>query len=132
MRGVDTNVLVRYFTADHPVQLALSHKALEESERDGEPLFVAVIVLCELIWVLARTYGHKKPAIAHALSLMLEMDLFQIEHHELVRRALDAYRSGRGNFSDYMIREINMHYGCRDVVTFDLALKGSAGFKVLG
>ena len=132
MRGLDTNVLVRYLTADEPRQLALAQCVLEESERDREPVFLPVIVLCELVWVLSRAYDHKKAAIANALEHLLEVDRFQVEHDVLVRRSLDAYRNGAGSFSDYLIGEISLHYGCRDVVTFDRALKGVRGFSVLG
>lgn len=131
MRGLDTNVLVRYLAADDKRQLAAVEELVEESRRNREPLFLSTIVLCELIWVLARRYGQSKSDLVNHLQQILDMDLFQVEHDSLVRRSLEAYRHGKGSFSDYLIGEINKHHGCRNVVTFDRALKNSSGFTVL-
>ena len=53
MRGLDTNVLVRYLTADDAKQTALAEKLLEQASERDQPLFIPVLVLCELVWVLA-------------------------------------------------------------------------------
>jgi predicted nucleic-acid-binding protein len=131
MRALDTNVLVRYLVADEPRQLAAAERVIEESRESQDPLFLSAIVLCELAWVLARTYGQTKPAIVEDLELILDREQFEIEHHALVRRSLESYRHGKGSFSDYLIGEIGQHAGCRDTVTFDRALRGAAGFTLL-
>jgi predicted nucleic-acid-binding protein len=131
MRGLDTNVLVRYLTADDKKQLASADQIIEECRKNQEPLFLSAIVLCELVWVLTSAYGQAKPALVNTLEQILDMDLFQIEYDALVHRSLDAYRHGKGNFSDYLIGEIGKHHGCRDIVTFDRALKNSKAFTVL-
>jgi predicted nucleic-acid-binding protein len=131
MRALDSNVLVRYLAADDKKQLATAEEIIEECRRNREPLFLSTIVLCELVWVLARRYDHAKSALVDGLEQILDMDLFQIEHDALVRRSLEAYRHGKGSFSDYLIGEISKHHGCRDVVTFDRALRNSDGFTVL-
>jgi predicted nucleic-acid-binding protein len=131
MRSLDTNVLVRYLAADDKKQLAAAEEIVDDSVRNREPLFLSAIVLCELVWVLASSYAQSKPELIRELEQILEMDQFRIEYDALVRRSLQAYRVGRGNFSDYLIGEISMHYGCRDTVTFDRALKGSNGFTLL-
>src|ERR1700730_7761581 len=131
MRSLDTNVLVRYLAADDKRQLAAVEVIVADSLRDREPLFLPVIVLCELVWVLTRSYGQTKLELISELEQILEMDQFRIEYDALVRRSLQAYRVGRGNFSDYLIGEISMHHGCRDIVTFDRALRDSNGFTVL-
>jgi len=56
MRGLDTNVLVRYLTADDAKQTALAEKLLEQASERDQPLFIPVLVLCELVWVLARSW----------------------------------------------------------------------------
>lgn len=131
MRSLGTNVLVRYLAADDKKQLAAAEQIIEECRRNREPLFLSAIVLCELVWVLARRYDQPKSALVDVLEQILDMDLFQIEHDALVRRSLEAYRHGKGNFSDYLIGEISKHHGCRDVVTFDRSLKNFSGFKSL-
>jgi predicted nucleic-acid-binding protein len=48
-----------------------------------------------------------------------------------VRRALDDYRRGPGDFSDYLIGWRNRQAGCTDTATFDRALAKSDLFAVL-
>lgn len=131
MRGLDTNVLVRYLAADDPKQLAAVEKLMAEGQRNREPFFLSAIVLCELVWVLAKRYDQGKPQIIQAMEQILDMDQFRIEYDAVVRRSLAAFRTGKGDFSDYLIAEISKQHGCRDLVTFDRALKNSAGITVL-
>ena len=131
MRNLDTNVLVRYLTADDARQAARARRLVEQSRDDQEILFLSTVVLCELVWVLSSSYRQPKSAIVSALDSILDTDSFQVEQELLVRRSLAAYRSGPGSFADYLIGELGRHAGSRDTVTFDRALKGSAGFTLL-
>jgi predicted nucleic-acid-binding protein len=131
MRGLDTNVLVRYLTADDAKQTALAEKLLEQASEAGQPLFIPVLVLCELVWVLARCYGQAKAQIIDVIEHILEAEQFRIEGDLIVRRGLDAYRGGKADFADYLIGEICRKAGCEDCVTFDRGLKSAAGFTLL-
>ena len=131
MRGLDTNVLVRYLAADDPKQMRAAEKLIEDCLRKKESLFISILVLCELVWVLDRSYRQSKAAIVATLERIVEADLFVIELDVLVRRAIEEYRSGKGNFADYLIGGIAHNAGCADTVTFDHDLAGHAGFTVL-
>ena len=48
MRGIDTNVLVRYVTNDDLKQAEVVDRLFHDCDAAGERLFVSVIVLCEL------------------------------------------------------------------------------------
>ncbi len=52
MRGVDTNVLLRFITFDDPEQSPAAQRFIEGSEEKGERLFIAIVALCELAWTL--------------------------------------------------------------------------------
>jgi predicted nucleic-acid-binding protein len=131
MRGLDTNVLVRYLTADDARQTALAEKLLEQATEAGQPLFIPVLVLCELVWVLARCYGQAKAQIITVIEHILEAEQFRIEGDLIVRRGLEAFRAGRADFADYLIGEICRKAGCEDCVTFDRGLKSAVGFTLL-
>ncbi len=131
MRSLDTNVLVRYLTADEPRQLAAAERVIEEEAAAGEPIFLTAIVLCELVWVLSKVYEQGKAQVVRTLEAILTTEQFRLEHDALVRRAVAAWRGGKGNFADYLIGEIGREAGCRDTVTFDRALKTHQGFTVL-
>ncbi len=131
MTGLDTNVLVRYLTQDDPAQARRANAVVAEAVAKGEHCFLSGVVLCELVWVLRGAYGLEKHAVVTVLDRMLSTVQFEIEEKDLVRRALDDYRTGRGDFADYMIGQLNRDAGCAETVTFDRRLKGGRLFRVL-
>jgi predicted nucleic-acid-binding protein len=131
MRGLDTNILARFLTADDTRQLAIAQQLLEECRDSEEPLFLPAIVVCELAWILDRRYGQTRAEISDALERILRIELFRFEHESLVGRSLEMFRRGKAHFADYLIGEICKEAGCRDTVTFDKGLRGAAGYSVL-
>lgn len=131
MTGLDTNVLVRYLTQDDPGQARRANAVVAERTSGGERCFVGPIVLCELTWVLREAYGRPKADLVKTLDLILATKQFEIGEKDLVREALDAYRTGRGDFADYLIGAGHTHAGCAETVTFDRRLGGASGFRVL-
>lgn len=131
MRGLDTNLLVRYVTDDDAAQAAVVRALFRDMETGVERLHVSCIVLCELCWTL-RGYGYVRKDIAAVLARILAIRLFDVQDSDLVRYALEEYRQGRGDFADYLIGWQNRRAGCTDTVTFDSKLKKASGFTFLG
>ena len=131
MRGLDTNILVRHFTDDDPAQAAAVRALFRDMEAEGERLHVSCILLCELCWTL-RGYGYSRTDISAVVAKMLETGLLVIQDSDLVRQALEEYRQGRADFSDYLIGRQNSRAGCIDTITFDGKLKETSGFTLLG
>lgn len=130
MRAADTNVLVRLFISDKAEQAGSVKRFLDDCAGRQELIFIAVPVLCELVWVL-RGYGVKKPELSQIVEALLARRIFSIDREPSVRVALDRYRSGKGDFADYLIGALAEDAGCRDTVSFDRDLKGSPGFTML-
>ncbi len=128
MIALDTNVLVRYLVEDDPKQSARAALLIEGAADRGESMFVAHIVLCEVVWVLDSAYGVRKPEIVNTLSNLARTRHLEIEDVDLVHRALAAFERGKGDFSDYLIRERVLACGCSALATFDKALLKDAGF----
>ena len=131
MRGLDTNVLVRYLAADDPRQTRLVEKEFEASRENEELFFLSILVLCELVWVLERSFRQTKAEIVNVLEMVLDSDQFEIENDPIVRRCVGLYRVGKGHFADYLIGEVAREHGCRDTLTLDRDLKNLAGFTLL-
>ncbi len=131
MRAVDTNVLVRFFMDDNRDQAAKARRIFETSRDRREPLLIVPHVLCELVWVLTVSFQLSKAEIVDILLRILVADVFLIERVNLVTRALEHYKAGRADFSDYLLGEIATASGCRDTVTFDKGLRGATGFTPL-
>lgn len=132
MRGLDTNVLLRFLTADDPVQAERVGALFAAAERSGERFFVSVIALCELSWTLrGRPYRLDRAQIAAVLERILDTSLLEVQDRGLVRRALADFRPGRADFADYLLGWQSLGAGCAGTVTFDRALSGATGFSLL-
>ena len=131
MIGLDSDILVRYFTQDDPVQ---SHKATVLIERhltERVPGFVSVVALAETIWVLQRVYGISNEGIATVLERVLGADTLRLEHEAEVATALAAIWEGHGDFADALIGAINAQSGCSRTFTFDRKALRLPGFSAL-
>jgi predicted nucleic-acid-binding protein len=131
MIGLDTNVLVRYLTQDDPSQAKKANAFLAHAEARREKLHLDVVVLCEIVWVLRGAYDLSKDSVCGALDKILDAAIFSVDDRDLVRDALQAYRAGRGDFSDHLLGARNRRAGCQVTVTFDRALKDSDLFSPL-
>jgi len=129
--GLDTNVLVRYLTQDDPAQARRASDVIRERTESGARCFIGPVVLCELTWVLRESYDTPKAEILKTLDLILATRQFEVGDKDLVRDALEAYRTGRADFADYVIGEGGRYAGCAETVTFDRRLRGARGFRLL-
>jgi predicted nucleic-acid-binding protein len=131
MIAVDTNVLVRYITNDDKEQSILAEKLLDSHANQERSVFINNIVLCELIWVLAKGYKYKKEQITKTLKLLLSSIEFEFENHELAFLALIEYETAEADFSDILIGLINHNTGCKATYSFDHNALKSKYFKKL-
>jgi predicted nucleic-acid-binding protein len=129
MIAVDTNILVRFLVEDDPEQTAVAAAVVERAIESEEPLFVPQIVLCELVWVLSHAYKFNRTEIANVLQQLRRGAQIALERSDEVRRALESFATGRGDFPDYLIAERAMASGCTTVVTFDRALHVDTRFS---
>jgi predicted nucleic-acid-binding protein len=119
MTGLDTNVLVRLLVGDDPEQADRAEALIRREHAAGSPCYLNTIVLCELVWVLERTYGYPRADVANALERLLHAAPFRLEDREDVRAAVRAYREGLSDFADHLIGATNRNAGCTRTVTFD-------------
>jgi len=131
MKGVDTNVLVRYITRDDPGQERAASRFLDSARKRSEPIFVNVIVLCELVWVLARSHEYSRAEVAAVIGQVLTTEQIVVEDADLAWLALSDFKASKADFADCLIGRKNLRLGCDATVTFDARLKGLAGFAAL-
>jgi len=132
MRGLDTNVLIRYLVQDDPQQ---SRKATQYIERHctGErPGVINHVVLCEMTWVLAVNYDQSRAEIATVIDQLLRVSQLEVINAHIVWKALVDYKQSNSvEFSDYFIARINESYGCDTTVTFDVKASKQTNFHLL-
>jgi predicted nucleic acid-binding protein len=84
MLAIDTNVIVRYLTGDHPEQ---SQKA--KALIDSQPVFLCTTALLEAEWVLRSAYGYSPIKVAEALGAFAGLPTVTLESPALAAKALD-------------------------------------------
>jgi len=131
VKGLDTNVLVRYLTEDDPRQAAAAVKEIEGTGKKDEKRIVQPFVLCELAWVLESAYDVGKKELLEVFERILRTAQFEIPGKDLVWRSLADYRAGKGDFSDHLLGRLNEDAGASVTITFDRALRGNPRFHVL-
>jgi len=114
MIAIDTNVLVRFLTADHPEQ---SPKA--KALIDAEDVFVCTTVLLETEWVLRSAYGFSSVEAATALTAFCGLPRVNLEDAALAAEALDWTARGM-DFADAL--HVAKARGCDTFATFDRPL----------
>jgi len=132
MKGLDTNVLVRYLTQDDPAQAETATRAIENAAESGDKLVIQPVVLFERVRVLDSAYGFKKDAIVATIERILRTAQFQVADKDIVWQAFTDYRAGTGDFSDHYIGRANARDGAETTLTFDKSLRGDTRFEMLG
>lgn len=79
MAALDTNVLVRWLTADDVKQCAVVANLLEIAAKKEERFFVPVTVMLETEWVLRSRYRFDKPAVTAALDALMGVSELEVQ-----------------------------------------------------
>jgi len=111
MLGVDTNLVVRYLTGDHPKQSVRARRLI-----DAGDIYVGITVMLEAEWVLRSVYAYQPGDVCRALRAFAGLPGVSVEDEALVATALDRVERGM-DFADAL------HLGkaghCEAMVTFD-------------
>lgn len=118
MLAIDTNIVVRYLTADHPEQ-SLKAKALI----DSEDVFICTTVLLETEWVLRSVYGFTPAEIVKSLAALAGLPRVTLEEAALTAKALDWTLRGM-DFADAL--HLAKAQECDGFVSFDQRLVRAA------
>ena len=122
MIGLDTNVLVRYLTQDHPEQSPRANELIESRCTREDPGWIPLIVVCELVWVLRGAYGYQKSVVIQVLEQILASRDLEVGDAQIAASALSAYKNGPADFADYAIVLSSRAAGCELTYSFDQKL----------
>jgi predicted nucleic-acid-binding protein len=111
MLAIDTNLIVRYLTGDHPQQSPKARALI-----DSEDVFVSTTVMLETEWVLRSVYGLTPGDVAKALTAFAGLAHVTLEDAALTARALD-WTVGGMDFADAL--HLAKAERCDAMMTFD-------------
>ncbi len=118
MLAVDTNVIVRYLTDDHPKQSASARALI-----GGEEVFVSTTVMLETEWVLRSVYGYAASDVCKALRAFAGLPSVSLDDPALLALAIDRAEQGM-DFADAL--HLGRAADCEALVTFDRQLVRTA------
>lgn len=118
MLAIDTNVIVRYLTSDHPQQSPRARELI-----DSQSVFATITVILEVEWVLRGAYGYGQAEVARALRAFGGLPTVEMEDATTVSSALDLAETGM-DFADALHLGKSAH--CSGFATFDRKLVKSA------
>lgn len=131
MKGIDTNVIVRFLMKDNAEQAALANTAFA-AFTTAAPGFVCREVLVELIWVLQKIYRLPRGDIADAIEGLLGAREMVVESADHVAVAVDRLRKGGAGFADQMVALAGRASGCSTTLTLDRKAALLPGMQLLG
>lgn len=119
MKGIDTNILVRFLVGDDELQAEKVYNIFKKTEADKQELFVPLLVMLELIWVLESVYEIERKEIIGAISELLLMPILNFEHQTALQQLTYRAQKNRYDLSDLIIAHSAREQGCEAVITFD-------------
>ncbi len=131
MKGIDTNVLVRFLVDDDRSQSKKVYKLFKRIESDNSELFVPLLVVLELIWVLDSAYEISRSDIIESISDLLLMPILKFEHQSVLQQFTCFARKNNYDLSDLIIAFSAKKCGCEDVITFDKKAAQSNLFELI-
>jgi len=130
MTGLDTNILVRFFAKDDPLQTPKARIVLS-SLTTAEPGWVGVATILELVWVMTSTIGVGRNTVVQILAELLTQETIVVERAETIEKALHRFRRGRADFADCLIAASAELAGCQRTITFDRIAARDAGMELI-
>jgi predicted nucleic-acid-binding protein len=131
MIAVDTNILVRFLVGDDEQQSKKVYKIFKDSENEKLQVYVALLVILELIWVLESAYKIDRDDIINSLDQMILMPIFDFENLEVIQQFIPEAKKSNFDLSDLLIAHSSTQAGCDKVITFDKKASKHSLFKLL-
>jgi len=128
--GLDTNVLLRYFLIDDPIQSPKARLVMASLD-SSNPGWVGVATVLELVWVLKSKNRALRSTIAATIEQLLAKDALIVERDAVVALAVRRFRFSRAEFADCLVAASAQAAGCSKTVTFDHIAARDAGMELI-
>jgi predicted nucleic acid-binding protein len=97
---LDTNVIVRFLTGDHPTHSPRSRKLFARAAAGDVTLVVTDLAMAETAWVLQSFYSLDPDAITAALKDLIDSAGIEVENKATLLSALRNFAKTDVNFVD--------------------------------
>lgn len=119
MKGLDTNIIIRFLVGDDEQQTKKAYHLFKEAELNKKELCVPLVVTLEVIWVLESAYQIQRDEILDAINELLLMPILKFEHQSALQQFIRSGMESKYDLSDLLIAHSAKEQGCESVITFD-------------
>jgi uncharacterized protein len=125
---LDTNVVVRFLTGDHPTHSPRSRKLFARAAAGEIRLVLSDVALAETAWVLQSFYLLDRAAIASALKGVIESTGIEVDNRAILLSALKHFAHSSVNFVDAYLATVAAAESIR-IASFDRDFDRFANIK---
>jgi predicted nucleic-acid-binding protein len=132
VKGLDTNILVRFLVGDDAEQAEKVYLVFKQAEAEKQQLLVPLVVVLELLWVLESVYAISREEILDSLGDLALMPIMKFEQLSVLQEFLRVAPGNTVDLSDLLIACAAKGMGCETVLTFDRKAAGYKMFELVG
>ena len=131
MKAIDTNVLLRLFVNDDKAQAAKARALFEAHAEEDDSLWIADVVLAELVWALSRSYGRPRSDVVTVLRALVGNATVKLESSACMVEATTLYELEPADFVDCLLAVKAKAQRCTALHSFDKKIKSLHGVSLL-
>ncbi|MFZ3073239.1 MAG: PIN domain-containing protein [Thermodesulfobacteriota bacterium] len=123
-RFIDTNVFLRYLTADDRVKYNKCKALFERAVNGGETLVTSDMVIAEVVWTLLSYYKTPKSEIVEKVSIILNTPNIEVKNYRIITEALAIYSVQNIDFIDAYNAVFMKHNKTEEIYSYDKDFDG--------
>jgi predicted nucleic acid-binding protein len=123
-RFVDTNIFLRYLTADDQAKYCKCKELFERTVAGKETLVTSDMVMAEVIWTLLSYYKLPKEEVIEKVSKILNTPNIVVENHKVFSEALLLYSLKNIDFIDAYNSVYMKHNRMEEIYSYDKDFDG--------
>ena len=131
LKLIDANIILRFLTNDEPHQAAACAKLLQRVEQNLEEVFIADLVMADVVWTLEKYYRVEKERIRVLLSRILALAGLKCSSKNTFLQALDIYTEHNIDWTDAFVMAQMLAAGREKIYTYDLDFEKVEGITPL-
>jgi predicted nucleic acid-binding protein len=122
---LDANVILRFLRNDDPEQAPVAAELFNRAQAKEVELIASPVTLLEVFYVLAKTYGQPRVAVAKILHTLVSSGLVSCEDGGIALEALQRITANKISFGDAYLAATAVR-SKEELASFD---KGVAAFR---
>ena len=126
---VDTNIFLRYLTADDAVQYERCRELFRRAVAGKAALVTSGVVIIEIVWTLLSYYKVAKADVVEKVSLIVGSDYILIPERDILAEALVLFGRKNIDFIDAYNAVFMRHHDLTSLYSYDRDFDGIEGIS---